>query len=809
MSSVPQSEWKESAPSPMLDFRVFFESAPGAFLVVRPDDPVFTIVAVSNGYAQVSGVKREDILGRGVFEVFPDNPENSAASGVRSLRASFQRTIASRTPDQISRQRYDIEHCTAEDGGFEQRYWNILNTPLLGANGQVEYLLHSVEEITDKVRTEQRELRATRELRTSETRFRQLAEASTIGLVIGDLEGGLSYLNSTVRELLGYTEEEAAAGRVRWDQLTPPEFAAADAEAVRQLMTTGRCAPYEKVYIAKDGRRVPILVGVSLLEALNGGTEVAAFILDLTERKRSEQRDAFLVRLDDATRPLTDPDEIAQTASRLLGEHLQVDRCVYCRFEADEETLHIIWNYIRPGMPSMVGRYQLAQFGSEAVRLFRAGLPHIVEDSEKDPHMADVRTIYRQTGIRAGASVPLHKAERLVTTMGVHQLTPRQWRPDEVDLLQLVANRCWEAIERAQVARELRASEGQFRPLAETIPNLAWMAHPDGSLFWYNRRWYEYTGTKPEQMEGWGWQSVHDPKALPQVLERWKGSIASGQPFEMVFPLKGADGAFRSFLTRVEPVKDNRGHVVRWFGTNTDITDQKRTEEELRRINRELEEFAYVSSHDLQEPLRMVNIYTQLLLRRFGGENSEAQQYAAFVQQGVSRMEELIRDLLEFSRTVHAEDPQIGVASLQDSLAEALAVLKSRIEECGACVTADPLPNVAGETRQLALVFQQLLSNSLKYRKKDNSPLIRISAARERDEWVIGFQDNGIGFDQQYAERIFGLFKRLHKDEYPGTGLGLAICQRIIQRYGGRMWARSSLGEGATLFFALPCAEEG
>ncbi len=610
-----------------------------------------------------------------------------------------------------------------------------------------------------------------------------------------------------MRELLGYTEEEAAAGLVRWDQITPPEFAAVDAEAVRQLTTTGQCAPYEKAYVAKDGKRVPILVGASRLESAKGRTEVAAFILDLTERKRSEQRDAFLVRLDDATRPLTDPDEIARAASRLLGEYLQVDRCVYCRFEADEETLHITWDYIKPGMPSMVGHYPLAQFGPEAVRLLRAGLPHIVEDSESDPRMVDVRTIYRQAGVRAGASVPLYKAGRLITAMAVHQLTPRQWQPDEVELLRLVANRCWEAIERAQVARELRASEGQFHTLAETIPNLAWMAHPDGDIFWYNRRWYEYTGTEPEQMEGWGWQSVHDPKALPQVLERWKGSIASGQPFEMIFPLKGADGAFRSFLTRVEPVKDNRGHVARWFGTNTDITDQKRTEEELRRINGELEEFAYVASHDLQEPLRMVNIYTQLLLRRFGGENSEAQQYAAFVQQGVSRMEELIRDLLGFSSTIHAEKSPIGIASLQDSLAEALVALKSSIEECGACVTADPLPTVAGETRQLTLVFQNLLSNSLKYRKKDNFPLIRISAVLERDEWVIGFQDNGIGFDQQYAERIFGLFKRLHKDEYPGTGLGLAICQRIIQRYGGRIWARSSLGEGATFFLTLPCLE--
>jgi PAS domain S-box-containing protein len=125
----------------------------------------------------------------------------------------------------------------------------------------------------------------------------------------------------------------------------------------------------------------------------------------------------------------------------------------------------------------------------------------------------------------------------------------------------------------------LRASEEQFRSLANSIPNLAWMAQPDGHIFWYNGRWYEYTGTNPEEMEGWGWQSVHDPAVLPTVLERWKRSIETGEPFEMTFPLKGADGRFRSFLTRVEPIKDSEGTVVRWFGSNTDITAQQEAEE--------------------------------------------------------------------------------------------------------------------------------------------------------------------------------------------------------------------------------------
>ncbi len=179
---------------------------------------------------------------------------------------------------------------------------------------------------------------------------------------------------------------------------------------------------------------MPILIGASLLESASGRTEVAAFILDLTERKQSE-RDAFLVLLDDATRALVDPEQIVCTAGHLLGEYLGGDRCAYCTFESDQETFDIATHYTRPDAPSMTGRYSLTQFGAEAVRLLGANLPQLVEDIERDPLTADVRAAYRQTRIRAHLSVPLHKAGRLVAAIGLHQQTPRKWLPEEVDLV--------------------------------------------------------------------------------------------------------------------------------------------------------------------------------------------------------------------------------------------------------------------------------------------------------------------------------------------------------------------------------------
>jgi light-regulated signal transduction histidine kinase (bacteriophytochrome) len=232
--------------------------------------------------------------------------------------------------------------------------------------------------------------------------------------------------------------------------------------------------------------------------------------------------------------------------------------------------------------------------------------------------------------------------------------------------------------------------------------------------------------------------------------------------------------------------------------------EMQRRNEELTKANRELEEFAYVSSHDLKEPLRMVNIYTQLLLRDFAREEKKAQQYAAFINEGVNRMEKLLHDLLTYSRTLYAEGESAAAADLSKSLVQALETLNGRIEECTAQIDCGELPRVIGDESQLAQVFQNLVSNALKYRRSDVPPKITISAELKGSEWIIAISDNGIGFDPKYAERIFGLFKRLHKDEYPGTGLGLTICQRIVERYGGRIWAEGRPGAGATFYFTLP-----
>jgi PAS domain S-box-containing protein len=302
---------------------------------------------------------------------------------------------------------------------------------------------------------------------------------------------------------------------------------------------------------------------------------------------------------------------------------------------------------------------------------------------------------------------------------------------------------------------------------------------------------------------------VH-PDDQERVSAALKGALEDRLPYEVEFRTVRPDGTVRWLSTSARVLYNDAGSPVRMLGATLDTTERRDYEERLRRSNEELEEFAFVASHDLQEPLRMVNAYTELLLRRLKvSEDPDIQDYRRYIHQGVQRMQELIQDLLAYSRVIHADGEASGTASLQQALDKAKRVLAENIAAAGAHITSEALPLVRGEEPQLEQVFQNLLSNSLKYRHPERQPEVRISASTRDHECIVSVEDNGIGFEQKYAMRVFKLFKRLHKDEYPGTGLGLAICKRIVERHGGRIWAEGVPGQGCRFHFTLPLAPGG
>ena len=245
-----------------------------------------------------------------------------------------------------------------------------------------------------------------------------------------------------------------------------------------------------------------------------------------------------------------------------------------------------------------------------------------------------------------------------------------------------------------------------------------------------------------------------------------------------------------------------------------DITERKRAEEkanqllaELDRSNKELEQFAYVASHDLQEPLRMVSSYTQLLSRRYKGQlDANADEFIAFAVDGATRMQTLINDLLAYSR-VGTRGKEFEPTDCEAVFELALANLKAAIEESSAVVTRGPLPTVMADKMQFGQLLQNLIGNAVKYRGTE-PPRVHVAAEQKENDWLFSIRDNGIGIDPQYAERIFVIFQRLHtREEYSGTGIGLAICKKIVERHGGRIWVESQLGSGATFSFTIPAGD--
>ena len=274
------------------------------------------------------------------------------------------------------------------------------------------------------------------------------------------------------------------------------------------------------------------------------------------------------------------------------------------------------------------------------------------------------------------------------------------------------------------------------------------------------------------------------------------------------------DGTLLDISLTVSPVRDSGGRIVGASKIARDITDQVRNREalrsandSLRRSNADLEHFAYSASHDLQEPLRMISTYGEMLKRKYGGKlDAKADEYLSYVIEGGNRMERLLHDLRAFTHASIDNDGPPPEVDAEAVLGISLTNLKTAINESGAEITAGPLPSVRVHQFQLEQVFQNIIGNAIRYRS-EATPRIQVEAEREGNAWKFSIRDNGIGIQPEYKEQIFGIFKRLHTaSEYPGTGMGLAICQRVVERAGGRIWVESQPGRGSTFFFVLPAA---
>lgn len=377
-----------------------------------------------------------------------------------------------------------------------------------------------------------------------------------------------------------------------------------------------------------------------------------------------------------------------------------------------------------------------------------------------------------------------------------------------------------EIAERTQAEEARAESEQRFRSLVETTSDWIWELDQDGVYTYASPKVQDLLGYEPEEVVGRRPFDFAVPDEAERVAEEFQAIARSARPFVRLENTNLHRSGHRVVLeTSGVPILDAAGNLRGYRGVDRDITKPKQDEArlkqtmaELERSNRDLAQFAYSASHDLQEPLRMMGSYLQALQTDLGeGLDQRSRDYLQLSLAASRRMRQLIDDLLTYSR-VGTEGREFQEVDAEEVMDQAIANLRGAIERQGAEVTRDALPTIRGDPTLLAQLFQNLIGNAVKFHGPQ-PPRVHVSCTEAGGEWTFAVRDNGIGIDPEYAERVFVIFERLNaREKYPGTGIGLAICKRVVERHGGRIWCRSEPGQGTTFYFTIPrdqAAEQG
>jgi PAS domain S-box-containing protein len=614
-----------------------------------------------------------------------------------------------------------------------------------------------------------------------EGRYRGLLEAAPDAMVVVNQGGKIVLLNVQAEKQFGYRRDELIGQKVT--NIIPVGFAerliADDLRSTEDALAQQIGAGIELTALRKDGSEFPIEIMLSPLESAEG-ILVTAAIRNISVRKAAE---THLSQMEGRYRGLLEAAPDAMVVVNQGGEIvlLNVQAEKQFGYRRDELLGQKVTNIIPVGFAERLIADDLRSAEDALAQQIGMGIELI--GRRKDGSDFPIELMLS----------PLESAEGTLVTAAIRNISVRK-----------------------NAERHLAQMEGRYRGLLEAAPDAMVVVNQNGEIvllnlqaerqFGYRRN--ELLGQKVTNIipEGFAERLIADDlRSAEDALAQQIGTgielhgrrkDASEFPIElMLSPLGSADGILVTAAIR-------------------DITTRKTAEanllqkvEELNRSNEELGQFAYVASHDLQEPLRMVASYTQLLSRRYKGKlDTDADEFIAFAVDGAGRMQRLIQDLLAYSR-VGTKGKDLRATSSEVALQQSLINLRSSIESSGALVTHDPLPSVMADEMQLVQLFQNLIGNAIKY-QNPGIPRVHVSATNGGNKWSFAVKDNGLGIDPQYFERIFGMFQRLHKrEEFAGTGIGLAICKKIVERHGGNIWVESEPGKGSTFRFALAESE--
>ena len=604
----------------------------------------------------------------------------------------------------------------------------------------------------------------------------ELIEALPVPIFFKDREGSYLGVNKAWEEFFGIPRENFIGKRVQDLYPQSPEVAHRHREMDEELWRHPGRQSYEIAVAAKGGRMRDTIYYKATLPGEDGGVAgLVGTIVDITERKHAESA----LRQSEARFRLTF--ELAGSGIA----HVSLD-----------------------GYFLRVNRSLCAILGYSDKELVGRTVKELSHHEDRD------KTDAARARLRSGELETVRFQKRYLRKDGATvwvDLTVALVRDAEGKPLYEIAV-FDDDTERKHAESALRQSEARFRSLTEVSSDWYWEQDEELRYTQLSRGIEDSIGVPAAEFIGKRrWDSVVIGMSEADWAEH-KAALAAHQPFQDIeYGRYDARGRLHYISASGKPIFDDSGCFRGYRGVGRDITGRKLAEaalrqahDELARSNAELEQFAYVASHDLQEPLRMVSSYTQLLLRRYGERfDGDAKEFMDYIVDGAARMKQLIEDLLAYSR-VGTRGREFRQVACEEALGKALINLRAAIEAGGATVTHDPLPVLKADDSQLAQLFQNLIGNALKFHGIE-APRVHVGAVEHETEWELLVRDNGLGIEPEYFERIFLVFQRLHnKHDYPGTGIGLAICKKVVDRHGGRIWVESKPGEGSTMHFTLP-----
>jgi two-component system CheB/CheR fusion protein len=445
----------------------------------------------------------------------------------------------------------------------------------------------------------------------------------------------------------------------------------------------------------------------------------------------------------------------------------------------------------------------------------------LVSDIASDPFWKDHKHFALKHGLRACSSYPvLSTSQRVVATFAVYYRQVRLPSPRESTLIEKTKNILGLLIENREAEENIRISNERYRLVLNVTNEAIWEWDAQSN----RRAWGEgfqlqfgYRSSEVQRMTSWT-SPIH-PEDSEQIIQSFQAVIESNQThrWEAEYRYRKADQTYAYVYDRGLLLRNPEGKPVRMIGAMVDITERKenvlllqqlndsleKRAQELAESNAELEHFAYVASHDLQEPLRMVRSFLQLLQKKYQNQLDErAEEYIRFAVDGAETMKKLILDLLEYSRVGTNQEPHERV-DLNEVLQYVVSLFERDIQDTEAYIQIPPFPVVRGNRSQLIQLFQNLLGNALKYRS-NCPPRLVVAVEEKKENWLFSVEDNGIGIDKAFFEKVFIIFQRLHnKNAYSGTGIGLAICKKIVERHGGKIWLDSIPGQGTTFYLTI------